>query len=125
MSLRLQANLDARMILEDRSGFGWPISITSPSGVRKDVTGFSNDISLVIDPDTGTLVSGREVTIGVSTTTLRLAGFTEDPRGISAGFPWVVEFLDINGTAGRFKVARTSPDLSIGMILLHLEVYEE
>lgn len=123
MSLRLQAALDARAIVEDRTGFGWPIQLTDPSGYSREITGLTNDIALVIDPDTGMLVSGRDVTISVHIQTLRETGFSEDPRGVSQGIPWVVEFEDINGTPGRFKVARTSPDRGIGLILMNLEVY--
>lgn len=123
MSLRIQAELDARAILEDRSAFGWPVMLADPSGKIEEVTGFSNDISLVVDPDTGMLVSGRDATIAVSIQTLRAAGFEADPRAVSQGLPWVVEFWDINGNLGRFKVSRTSPDRSIGLIVMHLEVY--
>lgn len=123
MSLRIQAALDARAITEDRSGFGWPIILKDPSGKESEITGLSNDISMVVDPDTGMLVSGRDATIAVSIQTLRTAGFEVDPRAVSQGLPWVVEFLDINGVLGRFKVSRTSPDRSIGLIVMHLEVY--
>lgn len=123
MSLRLQAALDAQAIVEDRTGFGWPIRLTDPSGHSEEITGLSNDIALVIDPDTGMLVSGRDVTISVHTRTLRTFGFCGIPRAVSQGLPWVVEFEDINGTPGRFKVARTSPDLGIGLVLMNLEVY--
>lgn len=123
MSLRIQAELDARAIVEDRSGFGWPIMLTDPSGKVEEVTGLTNDISLVVDPDTGMLVSGRDATIAVSIQTLRAAGYPDTPRAVSQGLPWVVEFWDINGNLGRFKVSRTSPDRAIGLVVMHLEVY--
>lgn len=123
MSLRLQAARDAQAIVEDQAGFGWPIKLTDPTGFSKDIKGLSNDIALTIDPDTGMLVSGRDVTISVHTRTLRNAGFVGNPRGVSQGLPWVVEFEDTNGVTGRFKVVKTSPDRAFGLILMNLEVY--
>lgn len=123
MNLRLRAALDAQQIVEDQAGFGWPIKLTDPTGFSSGIKGLSNDIALTIDPDTGMLVSGRDVTISVHTRSLRTAGFSDTPKGVSQGTPWVVEFEDINGTQGRFKVVKTSPDRSIGLILMHLELY--
>ena len=124
--LRELAEADLSGILEDSvNGFGFAITITNPAGASSPLTGFSNDIAQTIDPDTGQTVSGRfaSATVRLSTVVAALGGLpvavTDD-----AAKPWVVEFDDINGNAGKFKVAGTAPDRTLGIIVLRLEVYK-
>lgn len=125
MSLRELAKSDNRAILEDTQGFGWPIFLISPTGKSKDMIGFSNDISLIVDPDTGQVISGREASIALHTESLTEAGFSSLPVGISDSNrkPWVVKFDDINGRPCEFKVAESNPDRTLGMIVCLLEFY--
>lgn len=128
MNLRLQAEADLGMILEDKTtGFGWDITLTNPEGKTEVLTGFSQDISLAIDPDTGMLISGRTASIALRIGLLRAKGFTENPRNIAEENkkPWMVAFRDINNVPCLFKVIRSNPDAMIGCITLLLETYRQ
>ena len=127
MGLREIANNDNRAILNDQAcGFGWPISITNPDGVKEDFTGFSNDISALIDPETGQSISGRLASVAINTLDLYNAGFTL-PKNIDKRTlkPWLVEFKDIDLKDYKFKVQASNPDRALGMITLLLEVYSD
>lgn len=126
MSIRQLAESDLGLILEDgATGFGWPITVTDPSGTVRPLTGFSDDIAQIIDPDTGQAVSGRLASVALRISSILAAGLTL-PRGIAdAGIkPWVIEFDDINGNAFKFKVAQSNPDRALGLVTLLLELYE-
>jgi hypothetical protein len=127
MGLRELAEKDLSVILEDKvTGFGWDIILTTPDDTVADLVGFSNDISQVVDPDTGLLVSARHATIA-----LRIAHIQEKltgeglPVGIADGAvkPWLVEFKDINGCSHTFKVIKSSPDRALGLVTCILEAY--
>ncbi len=124
MSLRTQAADDFRKFSEDINGFGWPVTITDPAGVSTALTGFTNDISQVIDPETGQVVSGRTATVVFSLQTLRAAGVGM-PKGINdaAVTPWLVQFTDPSLNAFIFKISRTDPDRTIESITCFLELY--
>ena len=128
MGLRTIAEQDLGVILEDSvTGFGWSIIVTDPSGNSGSgpLTGFSDDIAQIIDPDTGQAVSGRLASVALRISSLTLAGLGL-PRGIAdAGIkPWIVEFNDINGNPFKFKVSQSNPDRALGMVVLLLELYE-
>lgn len=126
MSLRQLAEADLGVILEDSvTGFGWPITITDPDGNVGSLTGFSDDIAQVIDPDTGQAVSGRLASVALRASSLAMEGLTL-PRGIAdtTGKPWVVEFADINGAPYKFKVSQSNPDRALGLVTCILELYE-
>ena len=121
MSLREMAENDLSFILEDRvGGFGWAIILTSPAGVSTPASGFSNDISAVIDPDTGQIVSGRSASVA-----LRMSSLPALPVGISStsSKPWLVTFNDIVGNAHTFKVIKSNPDRALGVVTCVLEAY--
>lgn len=125
MSLRQLAEADLGTILEDGvTGFGWPITITDPAGNAGTLTGFSDDIAQIIDPDTGQAVSGRLASVALRISSLALEGLTL-PKGIAdAGSkPWVIEFDDINGNAYKFKVSQSNPDRALGLVTCLLELY--
>ncbi len=126
MGLREQAALDARTILNDLSGFGVPITITDPGGTSAALTGFSNDIALTIDPETGMAVSGREASVALHMRDLDDAGLGL-PKNIAdeALRPWVVSFVDVRGITHTFKVKESNPDRASGVITCTLEVYSE
>lgn len=124
--LRAQAEADLGRILEDTTnGFGWPIKVTDPSGAVGQLTGFSTDISLMIDPETGQAVSGR-----TASATIRIALLSSEglgiPQGVADGAvkPWLVQFDDINGVAYTFKVKESIPDRAIGAVSCILEFYK-
>ena len=137
MSLRVLAESDLSFILEDGTyGFGWDISLIAPdgqefsevpqeSGDPKPLLGFSDDISSIIDPDTGQAVSGRLASVALRESTLRAIGIESLPKGISerASKPWVVKFNDIQGKPYSFKVSQSNPDRALGVLVLLLESY--
>lgn len=127
MNLRTLAEQDLSFILEDKvNGFGWDITVTNPAGLSStDLVGSSTDISQVIDPDTGEVVSGRSASVALRISSL-VAVFGNDlPEGIAdtSGKPWLVTFNDINGNPFTFKVQQSNPDRTIGIITLLLEFY--
>ena len=125
MGLRQIAESDLGLILEDTvTGFGYSITLTDPSGTVRPLTGFSDDISQIIDPDTGQAVSGRLASVALRISSIISAGLTL-PKGIAdAGIkPWLVQFDDINGNPYTFKVAQSNPDRALGLVTLLLELY--
>ncbi len=127
MGLREIAEQDLGVILEDTaSGFGWPISLSAPDGTVGLLTGFSDDIAQVIEPDTGTAVSGRLASVAIRTALIseKLPG-----KGLPVGIadaatkPWLVAFDDINGNPYTFKVDQSNPDRAAGLVTLLLELY--
>jgi len=126
MGLRAVAEADLGAILEDAAyGFGWPITVTNPNGDAATLTGFSDDIAQVIDPETGQAVSGRLASAAIRLTPLITAGLGI-PRGIAdtSGKPWLVTFDDINGNPHTFKVAQSNPDRALGLVTLILEAWK-
>ena len=127
MGLRETAEADLGLILEDSStGFGWPITVTDPAGKAEPLTGLSGDIAQAIDPDTGQAVSGRLAMVSLRISSLLAAGFTDLPRGIADGLkkPWLITFDDINGTSYTFKVQRSNPDRTLGLVKCILEIWQ-
>lgn len=124
-NLRTLANTDLQSIVTDQAdGFGWPITITDPAGTSAALVGRSNDIGLVIDPDTGLAVSGRSASVAVTITSLSAAGLGL-PVGVedTTGKPWVVVFNSINGSPYTFRVIATQPDRALGIVVCLLETY--
>lgn len=124
MSLRDIANDDLKEIINDTETGGDIATITSPAGVPLPFRVLSNDIHLSIDEETGQAVTGRQSTIAVLINELIAASF-DGIRGVAAtdSKPWVVDTTDVNGVAGKFKVAESVPDNGAGLMVLILEVY--
>ncbi len=125
--LRDTAKADARSILnDDVYGFGWPITVIGPDGTEANLTGFSNDVAEVIDPDTGVAVSGRVISAALVISDLTDAGLGLPVDIADASKkPWLIKFDDINGNAFTFKVKQSNPDRTLGIITCVLEFYEE
>lgn len=126
MSLRQLAETDLGVILEDSvTGFGWPITVTDPSGNAQPLTGFSDDIAQVIDPDTGQVLSGRLASVALRISSLTTAGLAL-PQGIADATqkPWLIAFDDINGNGFTFKVMQSNPDRALGLVSCILELYQ-
>lgn len=126
MSLRQQAAADLADIVEDDvTGFGWPVTVTSPGGLSAALTGLTNDIAYAIDPETGQAVTGR-----IASVALRIASLTAAGLGIPVNvpdtdrFPWIVQFDDINGNSHTWKVIESQPDRTIGIVVCRLEAYQ-
>jgi len=126
MNLRQQAEADLAFILEDNAtGFGWPITVTAPDGTSSPLTGSSNDISQVVDPETGQVVSGRSASVALRVASIFEAGFNSLPVGVTDknSKPWLVAFDDINGNPYTFKVIQSNPDRTLGLITCILEAF--
>lgn len=125
MGLRAIAESDLSVILEDAIyGFGWSIIVTDTLDVAVSMTGFSNDIASIIDPETGMAVSGRLASVALRMSTLIDSGIGL-PKGIedSASKPWRVTFNDIVGLPYTFKVSSSNPDRALGIVTCILENY--
>lgn len=123
MGLRAIAAADLRTIVENLDDFGWPVIVEKPGGLSAALVGLSTDIAQTIDPQTGQAVSGRTASVTFAMASL-LAAFSELPRGVSEGAPWVVVFLDIAGAAHTFKVLEALPDRALGCVVCLLEFYK-
>lgn len=123
MSIRQLAAQDLAGFMSNTREFAWPIVITSPAGVVYPTTGFSTDISQVIDPETGEIVSGRNASVAVP---LSLFLGQDQPRAEQSqtARPWVVEFADILGSSHKFRVIRSDPDRALGCLVLMLGGYQ-
>lgn len=127
MSLRQIAENDLAITLEDGvNGFGWPITVTDPAGLSAPLSGQSQDIAQLIDPDTGQAVSGRLASVTLRISSLTLAGFTSLPRNIEDESlkPWLVAFDDINGSPYIFRVQDSNPDRELGLVTCLLETWQ-
>jgi hypothetical protein len=120
MGLREQAILDARAILEDAGGFTWPFTLTSPLGVVASLSGFTTDVGLTIDPETGQGVAGRRASVAVARSAL-----AEMPEAVaeSTRKPWVATFADSQGEVASWKVVQVLPDRAMGVVVMIVEKY--
>jgi len=128
MGIRTQAAADAKAILNDKeNGLGWDIILFDPAAPTVEIpfVGFSNDIALLIDPDTDEFISGRLASVAISLTDVYAADLSEIPRAIAdtSARPWVVQVIDLSGDTHRFKVAKSMPDRGINLLVLYLEQY--
>ena len=122
-NLRTLAEADLATVLEDDAGgFGWPIKITDPEGNEGNLKGSAGDIGRLIDPDTGTALSGRFAGFTLRISSLTTAGLGL-PKGISdeTKRPWLIEFDDVNGSPHTFKVVESDPDRTLGVVTCILE----
>lgn len=112
------------MILTDRAGFAWPVVVTDPDGRSACIKGFSTDFADLIELETGQAVSGRQVEVSLSMDSLKNVGLAHPEHVASEdGKPWLIRFDDIEGKSHTFKVMRTAPDRTVGLILCYLEAY--
>lgn len=125
MSLLDIAQADTRSILNDSEmGVGVDIRLTTPGGISRTFTGWSNDIALLVDPDTGQAVSGRMATIALSLLDLAECNIPI-PEAIPDrnSKPWLVSYDDRLGNSYEFKVVETHPDRTLAVVTCTLEMY--
>lgn len=126
MGLREIAERDVFNILTDSSvGAAVSITVTPPGGADLDLTGYSNDIAQMIDPETGMAVSGRTVSVSIPIRSFVEAGVPL-PRAIlsETSNPWVVQFSDNYGRTHTWAVTATDPDYTLGFVNCILEDYQ-
>lgn len=115
-----------RAILSNSStGGAWPVTITNPDGASATVSGWSNDISQIIDPDTGQAVSGRAASLSLSIDDLRAEGL-DIPKGQNSrnAKPWLIAWNDGKGTDFLFKISSADPDRTLDSVVCILEAYK-
>jgi hypothetical protein len=125
MGLRQEIRQHTHNILQDvKHGFAWSLVVTNPDGISACMAGFSTDIADLIDPETGMAVSGRQAEVTLSFDSLKAVGL-DHPAYVAdgSGKPWTVRFDDIEGTSHIFKVMRSAPDRTMGLVLCYLEAY--
>lgn len=123
--LRLIAKADLQYILTgDPKGFRWPIKVKKDAN-EFDTFGFSNDIALLIDPDTGQAVSGRTISVALDNSLLEASVIGAIPQGIQdeSKKPYLVTFEDLNGLETTWKVVHSNPDRGQGLVTLELQAY--
>lgn len=120
MDLRELAETDLSQTLEED---GQTVTVTSPEGHTATVSGTVNDINLLIDPETGVPVNGRNINASLRLSTLRAEGMGI-PKGVgdTQRLPWVLEYTPSTGVAIRTKVLAATPDRTLGTVLLRLEL---
>ena len=122
MSLAAIAAADFQKIL---NGDGCAITLQSPDGRVANLTGFSQDIAVAIDPQTGILVSGRTCTVVVALADLDAVSMSPSGEANTKVKPWVVSYLEtVSGIEHTFKVCQSNPDRTIGSLVLILESYQ-
>jgi hypothetical protein len=123
MNLREVATTDLNNIIT--MDFGVEILLTPPTGLTKTVTGYTNDIAQVIDPDTGQIISGRVISIAVTLRSLSEQSL-EIPRGKmdESSNPWLVQFMDPDLKEYLFKVLSSNPDRALGIVTCELEFFK-
>jgi hypothetical protein len=121
LGLREQARLDARAILEDTSGFAWPVILTSPLGVVTSLRGFTTDVGQSIDPETGQAVAGQRASFAVARAALPAL-----PEAVAESDrkPWIATFADSEGAFTTWKVIEVLPDRAAGIVVMILEVFQ-
>ncbi len=127
MGLRQEIRHHANIILTDEThGFAWPLVVTDPNSISAKLTGFSTDIADLIDPETGQAISGRQAEVTIAFDSLAAVFGGRHPAYVASedGKPWTVRFEDIEGVSHIFKVLRSAPDRTTGVILLYLEAYD-
>lgn len=127
MGIRELANRHNRAILNNSAtGGGWPFTITDPAGNTAALTGWSNDIAQVIDPDTGQAVSGRLATVTMHLQDLEAQGLAiPSGENFSNAKPWLVTWDDLRGNAYKFKISSADPDRTINNVTCILEAWDD
>lgn len=126
--VREQAGADlARIMQDDKTGPGWPVTVVEPSLAAHDLVGLSTDVAMTVDPNTGAFVSQRRAHVSLPTGPLLEKTAGKWPVGVSnqAVKPWLVQFADIHGETLLFKVTTSHPDRTVGTVTLELELYAQ
>jgi len=113
--LREKARDDLTNILGDPEGPGTPFILIAPDGAEYPVCGTYGDISLLIDPATGSAVQGRTITAAYPMALLKGRASELPKKG------WKVRLNDLDGTQRLlFIVDPPDNDFTIGLTRLKL-----
>lgn len=115
MGIRETAQEDLKNILGNPEGPGTPFSVIAPDGTEYPVCGTYGDISLLIDPSTGTAIQGRTIAVAYPMALLRDKTTALPVKG------WKVKVSDLTGTERiLFIVNPPDHDFTIGITRLML-----
>lgn len=121
-----QVRSDFLEIMSDTDAGGGPCEVESPAGATDTLQSLSSDIHLAVDPGTGLLITGRQVTVSFAERHLIDAGF-----GAICGVqdenekPWILRLADAVGTVHTMKVVSVHPDRTFGNFLILAEGYSQ
>lgn len=121
------AEMDLGVTLEDsQNGFGQPATITDTAGNSAVLNIQSGDVHLLFDPDGEVKVNNRTAHASVRIASLIAAGL-EMPKAQpdQDKNPYIFEFADANGVSRKFIVSQPSPDRTLGIVTVILELMQE
>jgi hypothetical protein len=117
---------DVRDILSDGDDFALPVTFTSSEEPKVTVTcnALAFRHSLVVDPNTGLLVNGRNARVTVSELSLKALNYpVRNSNNVVAMKDHVLTWTDVSQQTRSYIVGQQFPDESTGLILLELSVY--
>lgn len=118
---------DAHSILTDTAyGAARDIEIAPPgSDDFEQVQGWPNDVSEIVDPGTGAVVSGRFISVALSLKSLADAGLDIPTKIIDKNSPvWRIKSPDSSGTIWECTVKFSRPDRRLNIVTLILVPYK-
>lgn len=124
MNLRAIAEQDLAITLEDsENGFGISATITDTKGISAALDVQSGDIHVLYDPGGEVKVNSRTAHVSVRIASLIAAGL-EMPKAQpnQTKNPYTFEFADSNDVMRKFIVSQSSPDRTLGIITIILEL---
>lgn len=120
MNLRDLAALDAQRILESDADAAVAVSLIDPAGVITLMKGHTGDINALIETETGAIIRGRRIDVRLSILSLP-AGPRPVAKTRQSEKVWRVSFPRVvTGFVTEYAVVGTSPDDSMGIIILEL-----
>lgn len=127
MNIRKMAEMDLAVTLEDsENGFGMPATLTDIAGNSAVLNIQSGDVHLLFDPGGEVRVNSRTAHASVRIASLTAAGL-EMPKAQpdQDKNPYIFEFADANGVSRKFIASQPSPDRTLGIVTVILELMEE
>ena len=124
MKLREMAEKDLALTLEDsKNGFAIPATISDTQGASAVLNVQAGDIHLLFDPGGEVKVNSRLAHVSVRIASLTAAGL-ELPKAQpdQSKNPYIFEFADANGVVRKYIVSQASPDRTLGLVTVILEL---
>lgn len=121
MSLSEISRRDANKILKNQER----CELISPGGVALSVSCFITDTSFQLDPDTGRIISERQITATLHMNEIEKT-FEELPRPVEVGHPWTLKILSRSRPTYNivYSVIEAMPDRTHGVLTLILGALE-
>ena len=121
MNLNSIAESDLEFVLEDLSdGFGVEVIVTTPAGLTQTLTAQSTDIGVLIDPQTGVGIIGRNCEFNFRMSTL-ISKLGEIPKKSESGNNyWTFSHVNTNGETWYFGIEQVHADRKLGVVKIVL-----